>query len=207
MHIVYGDSRDDRTPEIRQLEEIWDWMREVYPDTPRIIAGDYNLAPDHPAWQPLREKGAEPAITAGATTLSQTDGEYANLYDNLWFDEEVLDVTGASIVRFPDLLGMSHEEARDIVSDHASVYITLGDAEPEFVSVAPSQDSTANTRDCIDLNSSSASRLDELPNIGPARAHDIIDGRDWGAVDELVEIDGIGPARMQEIRDSGQLCQ
>ncbi len=206
VHILYGDSRADRTPEIRQLAEIWDWMREVYPDTPRIIAGDYNLAPDHEAWQMLRDEGAQPAITSGATTLSSTDGEYANLYDNLWFDADVLDVTSSSTVRYPELLGMSHEEARDIVSDHAPVYITLGDASPGFESVTRSDHPVAITSDCIDLNNASAGQLDELPNVGPARAQDIINGRDWGSADELVEIDGIGPARMEEIRDSGMLC-
>ncbi|WP_369335757.1 helix-hairpin-helix domain-containing protein [Halomonas sp. ND22Bw] len=207
VHIVYGDNQDDRTPEIRELEAIWNWMPEVYPDTPRIIAGDYNLAPDHAAWQPLRDQGAQPAITSGATTLSKSDGNYANLYDNLWFDETALDVTGSSIVRFPELLGMDHETARDVVSDHAPIYITLGDASPGFVSVAPASDDVAGSaNDCIDLNTASVSQLDELPNVGPARAQDIIDGRSWEAVDDLVEVDGIGQARMEEIRDSGQVC-
>ncbi|QFT86675.1 Endonuclease/Exonuclease/phosphatase family protein [Halomonas sp. THAF12] len=208
VHIIYGDSRADRTPEIRELAEIWDWMSEVYPDTPRIIAGDYNLEPDEAAWQPLRDAGAGPAITSGASTLSKTDGQYANLYDNLWFDPSTLDVTSQSVVRFPNLLNMTHEQARDVVSDHAPVYITLGDASARFVSLALSDADVASTRssDCIDLNSASASQLDELPNVGPARAEDIIDGRSWGSADELVGIDGIGPARMQEIQDSGLLC-
>lgn len=209
VHILYGDSRADRTPEIRELAVIWEWMTEVYPGTPRIIAGDYNLEPREAAWQPLRDAGAEPAITSGATTLSKADGQYANLYDNLWFDQSVLDVTARGVVRFPELLGMGHEEARDVVSDHAPVYITIGDGGARFESMAPSggEVASASTASCIDLNSASASRLDELPNVGPVRAEDIINGRNWGSVGELVEIDGIGPSRVQEIRDSGLLCR
>ncbi|RTR06309.1 ComEA family DNA-binding protein [Halomonas nitroreducens] len=126
------------------------------------------------------------------------------LNDNHWFDESALDVTNSSIVRFPELLDMSQETVRTVVSDHAPIYLTLGDATPGFVS--PAGDAVASTSDCIDLNSARASKLDELPNVSPARAQDIIDGRNWGSVDELVEIAGIGPARMEEIRDSGLLC-
>ncbi|MDT8895616.1 helix-hairpin-helix domain-containing protein [Halomonas sp. I1] len=206
VHIVYGDSRADRTPEIRQLAEIWDWMREVYPETPRIIAGDFNLAPDHDAWQMLRDEGAAPAITSGATTLSSTDGQYANLYDNLWFDQGILDNTGSDIVEFPDLLGLSHEKSRDIVSDHAPVYITVGGAEPEFTAlegVTVDQDAVPQ---CIDLNDASASRLDELPQVGPARAEDIISARPFESIDGLTRIDGLGPARVEDIESSGMVC-
>ncbi|RKR02578.1 helix-hairpin-helix protein [Kushneria sinocarnis] len=206
VHIVYGDSRADRTPEIRELSSIWQWMSEVYPGTPRIIAGDYNLSPDNAAWLPLREQGAQPAITSGASTLSETDGQYAHLYDNLWYDSGALDVTGSGIVQYPSLLGITNAEGRSTVSDHAPVYLTLGDAEPGFTSAEAGDNSSGSASNCIDLNSGSAERLDALPNIGPARAQDIIDGRPWQSVSDLTRIDGIGPARMREIQDTGQVC-
>ncbi|WP_233350292.1 helix-hairpin-helix domain-containing protein [Kushneria phosphatilytica] len=206
VHIVYGDSRSDRTPEVRELASIWQWMSEVYPDTPRIITGDFNLSPDNAAWQPLREQGAQPAITSGASTLSETDGQYAHLYDNFWYDSTALDVTGNGIVQYPKLLGITNEEGRSTVSDHAPIYLTIGDAKPGFSSSETSGDSSGSAADCIDLNSSSAERLDVLPNIGPARAQDIIDGRPWQSVSDLTRIDGIGPARMREIQSTGEVC-
>lgn len=57
-------------------------MREVYPGSARLITGDFNLPPTDRAWQPLRDAGAQPAITVGATTLSERDGRYASLYNN-----------------------------------------------------------------------------------------------------------------------------
>ncbi|MCM2132240.1 helix-hairpin-helix domain-containing protein [Larsenimonas rhizosphaerae] len=205
VHIVYGDSRSDRTPEIRELASIWDWMREVYPDTPRVIAGDYNLPPDSPAWQPLRDQGAQPAITSGATTLGKTNGDYANLYDNLWFDPDVLNVTGSAIVKYPDLLGITNKQGRSTVSDHAPIYMTIGDAKPGFAS-AKGQPANAPKSDCIDLNTGSARELDELPNVGPARAQAIIEGRPWSSIRELTRVNGIGHASMSEIHDSHLVC-
>ncbi|WP_225884621.1 helix-hairpin-helix domain-containing protein [Halomonas elongata] len=207
VHIVYGDSRADRTPEIRRLAEIWDWMSEVYSDTPRLIAGDYNLAPDHEAWQTLRDQGAVPAITSGATTLSTTDGQYSNLYDNLWHDATVLDVTSGGIVRFPELLDLTHEEARDIVSDHAPIYVTVGNAEPEFVALdgADSGRESAGS-ECININDAAASRLDELPHIGPSRAESVIGERPYQSVDGLTRVSGIGPSRVEDIEASGLVC-
>lgn len=206
VHIVYGDSRSDRTPEIRELASIWDWMQEVYPGTPRVIAGDYNLSPDNPAWKPLRDQGAQPAITSGATTLGTTNGLYANLYDNLWFDPNVLNVTGSAIVKYPDLLRITNKQGRSTVSDHAPIYMTIGDAKPGFAS-AKGQPANAPKSDCIDLNTGSAKELDKLPNIGPARAQDIIDGRPWGSISELTRINGIGQSSMSEIYSSDLVCQ
>ncbi|MFM9270969.1 helix-hairpin-helix domain-containing protein [Halomonas elongata] len=206
VHIVYGDSRADRTPEIRQLAEIWDWMSEVYPGTPRLIAGDYNLTPDHEAWQMLRDQGAVPAITSGATTLSSADGQYANLYDNLWLDQGTLDVTGSDIVRFPELLSLTHEQARDIVSDHAPIYVTVGNAEPGFVAMKGASGGKSTSSECININEAAVSRLDELPHVGPARAEDVIEARPYENVGGLTQVSGIGPSRVEDIKASGMVC-
>ncbi|PTL89249.1 endonuclease [Halomonas litopenaei] len=210
VHIVYGDSRTDRTPEIRELASIWDWMGEVYPGSARVISGDFNLAPTDRSWQPLRYAGAQPAITRGATTLSKSDGRYTSLYDNFWYDTKALQVTGTGIVHFPQLLGIDHQTARRLVSDHAPIYLTTGDASPGFgrmnSTVTASGPSKGSGSHCIDLNTALASELDRLPNIGPARARDIMDGRPWADVEALTRIKGIGSARAGEIEQSGLVC-
>nr|WP_298380467.1 helix-hairpin-helix domain-containing protein [uncultured Halomonas sp.] len=211
VHIVYGDSRTDRTPEIQELASIWEWMYEVYPGSARLIVGDFNLPPSDLAWQPLRDAGAQPAITTGATTLSERDGRYASLYDNFWIDANSLDVTEAGIVHFPQMLGIDHQTARASVSDHAPIYLTTGNASPAFTEINDSVTarglSDGRGYHCIDLNRALPSELDRLPNVGPARAQDIIGGRPWASVDDLTRINGIGSARVEEIRQSGLVCQ
>ncbi|WP_188113670.1 helix-hairpin-helix domain-containing protein [Salinicola halimionae] len=210
VHIVYGDGRSDRTPEIRELVSIWDWMREVYPGSARLIAGDFNMPPIDNAWQSLREAGASPAITRGATTLSETDGKYASLYDNFWYKPGELDVSGNGIVHYPKMLGIDHATARSIVSDHAPIYLTIGQdqagfEDSEHVAVGD-VNSGGSDSSCIDLDTASARALDQLPNVGPARAKDIIAGRPWNSVNDLTRINGIGSARVQEIEASGLVC-
>src|SRR5690625_3883969 len=39
VHVFYGKAVRDRVPELRALAEYWDWLAEIYPGTPRILAG------------------------------------------------------------------------------------------------------------------------------------------------------------------------
>ncbi|GKW49629.1 endonuclease/exonuclease/phosphatase family protein [Halomonas sp. NCCP-2165] len=207
VHVVYGDGVADRLPEIEALADYWRWLDEVSPGTPRLLMGDFNLAPTHPAWAPLREAGALPAITRGRTTLGTTPGEYANLYDNLWYDAAHPGPETAGILRFTELLPLSHGEARARVSDHLPVYMTWNGGEL----VARPRESgvhlaAAGAPGCIDLNASDAEQLARLPHVGAARAAAIVAGRPWGGSAELTRISGIAGGRLAAIEASGLLC-
>src|SRR5690606_31610305 len=64
-----------------------------------------------------------------------------NLYDNIWAPTGVtLRIGAVGILKYPqDVLGWSHKKARDRVSDHAPVWLTLdASAEPiTLTSVSP----------------------------------------------------------------------
>jgi len=212
VHVVYGDSVGDRLPEIAALADYWQWLGEIAPQTPRLLAGDFNLPPEHSGWAPLRALGAVPAITEGRSTLATTAGEYASLYDNLWYDAERLAPDGRGILRFPELLPLDHQASRERVSDHAPVYLALNGARlapSPAVGGALLAGSVAGQprANCIDLNTSDATRLAELPHVGPARASDIIAGRPWRGAFELTRIAGIGDGRLGDIRHSGLICR
>lgn len=121
------------------------------------------------------------------------------------------------IFRFPQYLGMTHKMARDVVSDHAPVYMSLDGSKLALVPhTSNSTAQTTTTRhslagstgsaSCIDLNRASARELDRLPNIGPARAAAIIDRRPWQSASQLTRIKGIGQGRLKQILSSGLLC-
>ncbi len=59
--------------------------------------------------------------------------------------------------------------------------------------------------DKININIADATELDKLPNIGPARAADIIDYREahggFDSIEELKNIKGIGDKTFEELQD------
>ncbi|MGV8842680.1 MAG: DNAse [Pseudomonas sp.] len=146
VHILYGKRISDRTPEIKELSEYWQWLAEVYPDIPVMLMGDFNLAYSHAAWSPLK-KYAKPLITKGASTLSSKDGRYANLYDNIWVSlNTTLSINSTGIIDFPKMIGWSHDKSRKHISDHAPIYVSLGHArvDASAINVQQSGDQTAS---------------------------------------------------------------
>ncbi|MEL7896545.1 endonuclease/exonuclease/phosphatase family protein [Vreelandella neptunia] len=210
LHVVYGDSVADRVQEVEALGDYWEWLEEVYPSTPRMIAGDFNLEPGHEAWGELRAAGALPALERVATTLAHETGVFRSLYDNFWYESASLPVTDLGMIPFPSVFGMEHDVARSEVSDHAPVFMALDDAELKLIAWPSASTSPIDVGQlapgCIDLNKSPVTALEGLPHIGPARAGLIEDNRPWGSVAQLTDIDGLGHTRVADINDSGLLC-
>lgn len=207
VHITYGSSVGDRLPEIEALASYWKWLEEVYPDTPRLLAGDFNLKPLHDGWEPLRALGAIPAITEGATTLGMSAGVWSNLYDNFWETSGELNITDRGIVRFTEMFESDHVTARSIISDHAPVWLALGNAELQLKEFDGTAYQAANDAQyCIDLNNATVEQLEELPNVGPVRAEQIIDMRPWSGAQELTRVSGLGATSVRNIDASGLVC-
>lgn len=128
VHIVYGKSAADRTPEIAELGEYWTWLEQVYPGAKVMLMGDFNMPPTDQAFAGLKQH-AVPLITSGASTLSVANGRFANLYDNVWVSRtNPPKISGAGIVDYPKMIGWDHEKSRQHVSDHAPVIFQLGSA-------------------------------------------------------------------------------
>lgn len=124
VHILYGDSVEDRLPEINALSGYWGWLKSQFGQVPIVLSGDFNLAPDEEAFDTFTAD-AVPLINTGATTLGTTGG-YASLYDNIWVDRDWLaTMPRAGIFKYPEVLGLDHEAARANVSDHAPVFAIL----------------------------------------------------------------------------------
>jgi endonuclease/exonuclease/phosphatase family metal-dependent hydrolase len=130
VHVIYGDSREERRQEARQLDDYVSWLEaEVAEGDPVLLMGDFNLPPESAGFRDLSTV-LTPAIREGESTLSAKEGRYANLYDNLWYRPEALSIQKARIDHFPQRLRISHKEARKTISDHAPVVIALGEPLP-----------------------------------------------------------------------------
>lgn len=201
VHITYGDRKSDRSDEIQELDEYWQWLGQTF-EGKRLLMGDFNMPPSDSSWRQF-DSMAQPAITRGASTLGSRG--YANLYDNIWTDGS-LPITGRGIGHYPEWLGLDHKTAAVRVSDHAPVYIVLGQARINTATQRPPSKTDKVTQSCIDLNQASASQLDRLDHVGPSRARAIITRRPWHAVAELTQISGLSKARVEDIDASGRLC-
>lgn len=213
IHVLYGNSVRDRLPEIEALADYWDWMGEVYPGTPRLLIGDFNLDSRHGGFQALRDRQAVVAVHDGnGTTLSTIDGRYPNHYDHIFKEAGAFNISSRGIMRFPNALGMTHARARDVVSDHVPVWIALGNAQPPRLepynagAALPTVAANDPVFDCVDLNQSATGVLTRLPHIGEARAQSIVEGRPWANAQALTAIRGLGESRVGDIVSSGMLC-
>ena len=82
VHILYGHSENARIPEITALTEVYKTIEKANPNEKDIIVlGDFNLAPDNPAWQPLKNLPTMKAVFNPPLKTTITD---TSLYDNFW---------------------------------------------------------------------------------------------------------------------------
>ncbi|MFC7319682.1 MBL fold metallo-hydrolase [Halobacillus campisalis] len=70
----------------------------------------------------------------------------------------------------------------------------------------PVTESESEIEGCVDINHASVEELQEITQIGPARAEDLIELRPYQSIDDLTKISGIGPARIDEIKAQGVAC-
>lgn len=211
VHIRFGKSRRDRTPEIRALADYWRWLAEIYDGTAlRLMMGDFNTQPGDPAWLALDET-ARGLITRGGSTLSSVPNQYASIYDNIFIpDDYKLGTASAGVFTYPQIYHLNWSMVRKHVSDHVPVYLVLGARELVLRDRNGSQSLNkaiaSAAPNCIDLNRASAGQLAKLVHVGPVRAKAIIRGRPWHSVEELDRVKGLGKASVGDIAASGQVC-
>ncbi|PKO23608.1 MAG: competence protein ComEA [Chloroflexi bacterium HGW-Chloroflexi-1] len=93
------------------------------------------------------------------------------------------------------------------LQDGAQVYVphVAESAPPPPVNPAPqapaSAPATAGTGPVVNINTATAAELDTLPGIGPAMAQRIIEGRPYGAIEEIMRVKGIGQATFDKLKD------
>lgn len=59
---------------------------------------------------------------------------------------------------------------------------------------------------CIDINTASLEKLDEITYVGPATAQKIVDSRPFESIDELIKVSGVGETKLAAIKNEGKAC-
>jgi competence protein ComEA len=98
-----------------------------------------------------------------------------------------------------------------VLIDGQQVYVLRVGEAPPSAPTASAGSATANTAGTegqgalVDINTASATQLEELPGVGPITAQAIISHREqsgpFASVDDLLDVRGIGEAKLEALRD------
>jgi competence protein ComEA len=93
------------------------------------------------------------------------------------------------------------------LQDGMQVYVphTAQPDPPPLLNPAPQATTRAaasdGSRKLVNINTATVEELDTLPGVGPTMAQRIIDGRPYGAIEELMRVKGIGQATFEKLKD------
>ncbi|OKL54712.1 hypothetical protein BSZ39_02705 [Bowdeniella nasicola] len=115
----------------------------------------------------------------------------------------VTDAIAAAGGMLPDADAAAQNLARHL-ADGEHVHVpTPGEPPPSDAQPGGAAKSSSG----VNVNTASATELQEIPGIGPALAQRIVDHREtngpFASIDALDDVSGIGPALLSRIRDSG----
>ena len=85
----------------------------------------------------------------------------------------------------------------------ATAVLALGSAAIWFIRDAGglfSQSQLAEGSLRVNINTATLGELESIPGVGTARAQQIVAGRPYKSVDELVRVSGIGPNSLESLR-------
>lgn len=79
-------------------------------------------------------------------------------------------------------------------------------APKEKVVAEPTKAKSSGNSNCIDINTASATELQGIIHIGPARADLVIAGRPYERIENLTRVSGIAAGRLADIMAEGKAC-
>ncbi len=120
VHILYGDRASDRTEEMKQIADVYEYYQEKDDiENDLILTGDFNTQPTQDNFDYIWAiPDVRVAIQEGKSTLGKT----GNLYDNIIFMNSHTDeYTRAHGIDYFDT-EMEMDAAKNAISDHRPVW-------------------------------------------------------------------------------------
>jgi len=119
VHILYGKSASDRTGEMKQIANVYEYYQEKdSAENDLILTGDFNTQPTQDNFDYIWQiPDVRVAIQEGKSTIGKT----GHLYDNIIFDSNTQEYTRLNGIDYFDT-GMYIDEAKEAISDHRPVY-------------------------------------------------------------------------------------
>jgi competence protein ComEC len=158
-------------------------------------------------------EAVEPRI---AVVSAGQDSQYGHPH------EEVIDRvnnSGADIYGTPvhgTIIAASDGETLEITTGSTGDVAAQDNSSGNEASSSPSNNSAdqnssennpdADTGDCVNINSASLTELQDIHQVGPARAEDIVDLRPFSNVRDLTRVSGIGEGHIAEILEEEIAC-
>lgn len=118
VHILYGDRASDRTGEMKQIANVYEYYQEKDSENDLILTGDFNTQPTQDNFDYI---WAIPDVTVAIQEGKSTIGKTGNLYDNIIFDSNTDEYTRLNGIHYFDS-GMERDEAKKAISDHRPVW-------------------------------------------------------------------------------------
>lgn len=173
VHILYGKGQADRASEITALADYWAWLQATYAGTRHLLLmGDFNTPPASASWGALGTR-ARPLVLTGASTLSAKNGQFANLYDNIFVSQgSPLKANQVQVFNYPAYLKVTHAQGRASISDHAPVFLTanLAAGAPGPVAGASPAPSAPATEGVVGNQKTKVYHLAHCPSYGAVSA-------------------------------------
>ena len=123
LHSVFGKSVKERKKEAMYLDDVYNYFQEINgAEQDVIIAGDFNLPADDPAFDITDSAGQFYAVPVQPTTIGKDAlvSAYDNIFINSSYTTEFSGISG--ILDFTD---NDFAAVRKVVSDHLPVYIEV----------------------------------------------------------------------------------
>ncbi len=123
IHVLYGSSKTDRRPEIRELAKVYNKVQDEDPtEQDIIIMGDFNFSPDDKGFDNLKTINTMTFLIEPPNKTTVTD---TSLYDNFWFQNEYLTEynQNSGIDMFDETMFNNDDtKAKLAVSDHRPIW-------------------------------------------------------------------------------------